>query len=239
MLNHLSGRILLIVDNKAALSKAVDTSTHSGFPISLQIVKRLDKWLSSNASNSLEMRWFPGHCGLFHNELADKAANGHLIGAAPAPIFSIASRLNSYKKVATQEWHSLANPFLQQRPIRFKFKRKTAIPQLWGRPSRQFINSADNNIELFSRYTRLASGHVPIGSYCQKFLPDLNRACLCSHPFQDRRHLTTQCPLVNAKFPHFSSLYGKNNVPNCFSFLKDNPMVASFAGQPLDLDRPP
>ena len=236
----LSGKIIFVIDNKAALSKATDVSSHSGFPISLQIVKHLSSWLQSNHTNYIEFRWFPSHCGLQYNERADKLACTPFPRVAPSPSVTTASRLRHLKRTAVTEWRSQSAAFLARHHIRFKFKRKAAVPQLWGKSSRQFINAADNDISLLSRFTRLTSGHAPIGSYRQKFFPDKSTECSCGHPLQDVEHLSSQCPLVSAKFSSFSIfLFGKNNVTNILTFLKENLTVASFEGQPLDLDRPP
>ena len=112
-----SGRVLLITDNKAAVQKALDVSAHSGFHTSLQIAKKLSAWLLKDNDNAIEFWWFPGHCGLLQNEVADRAASTTFPRVAPAPSITTASRLCAHKLTAVLEWHADAMSFLEQHRI--------------------------------------------------------------------------------------------------------------------------
>ena len=80
-----SGQVLIIADNDAALCASIDTSHHSGFSISLQICKLLNRWFGRFPNNMLQFRWFPGHMGLEINEMADSLA-GTLLPCVNPPI---------------------------------------------------------------------------------------------------------------------------------------------------------
>ena len=203
-------------------------------------MKALNKWFKNLLNNKLEFWLFPGHSGLFINEASDWLAGSTYPRASPAPSITSASWLTVHCSTAVLDWQSHLQAFLDRRHIHFKLKWESTVPQLWGNKGRQFIHTANNDMQLFTWFTRLASGHAPISSYHAKFFPSLNTKCPCSSGFQDVHHITVLCPLDHNKFLSFASfLFSFDNTKNQLFFLKQNTMVASFTGQPLDLDHPP
>ena len=72
---------------------------------------------------------------------------------------------------AVTDWRLQALLLLQARRIQLKVRHMPMQPQLWGNKGQQFYDLTANDINLFGRFTRLISGHAPIGSYRQWFFP--------------------------------------------------------------------
>ena len=141
---------------------------------------------------------------------------------------------------AVSDWRLQALPLMAARRIQLKTRRSPALPQLWGAKGRQFIDLAENNIELLGRFTRLISGHAPISSYRRKFFPQQNYLCPFDGALQDIQHVTVQCPKYSAKFSSFAHfLFSNKNAKKSIAFLKQNLTAVSFQDQPLDIDLPP
>ena len=161
----LQGQVIIIGDNEAALCASCDNSPHSGFMLSLQICKLLQHWFTASPGNLLQFHWFPSHTGLEINELADELAGANLPYVNPPNEITTASRRRSFMPIAVSDWHAQAAPSLQARRIQLKARCSPMKPQLWGIKSCQFYDLVGNDINLFSRFVRLISGHAPIGSY--------------------------------------------------------------------------
>ena len=118
---------------------------------------------------------------------------------------------------AVTNWCTQALLIIQARRIQLKVKHTPMQPQLWGIKGRQFYDLMGNDINLFGCFTWLISGHVPIGSYRQKFFPQQNMLCPADGQFQDIQHVTIQCPKYLAKFSSFANFLfsNKNAKINC------------------------
>ena len=198
------------------------------------------KWFSQSPNNRLVLRWFPGHEGLSINELADALAGQDLPCVHPRSTATTASRKRRHMACAVIDWRLQALPLMMARRVQLKMRRTPALPQLWGVKGRQFIDLAENNIGLLGRFTRLISGHAPIGSYRRKFFPMQSYQCPVDGAFQDIPHVTVQCPKYSAKFPSFAQfLFSSKNAKKSIFFLKQNSTVVPFEDQPLDIDLPP
>ena len=236
----LTGSVVIVADNEAALSTACSTSIHSGFHSSLAVCKLLARWFHRSSENQLHLRWFPGHEGFLLNELADSLAGQDIPCVHPRIQATIASRKRAHMTRAVSDWRLQALPLMTQRRIQLKTRRSPAVPQLWGAKGRQFIDLAENNIELLGRFSHLISGHAPIGSYRRKFFPQQNSLCPVDGVFQDIQHVTVQCSKYLAKFPSFTQfLFSNKNAKKSIAFLKQNSTAVSFEDQPLDIDLPP
>ena len=186
------------------------------------------------------MRWFPGHEGLVLNELADSLAGLDTPCVNPHTHDTTASCKRKFMARTVADWRLQALPLMQARRIQLKVRRSPAMPQLWGAKGHQFIDLAENNIGLLGRFTRLISGHAPIGSYRRRFFPEQNTLCPINGSFQDLQHITVQCPKYSAKFPSFPHfLFSNKNAKKSIEFLKQNSTAVSFEDQPLDIDLPP
>ena len=232
--------MIIVADNEATLKASCTTSPHLGFPTSLSICTLLAKWFTQSPYNQLQLRWFPGHSELELNELADSLAGQAFPCVHPLTHDTITSRKRHFMAQAVIDWRLQALPLMQARRIQLKVRHSPAVPQLWGAKGRQFIDLAENNIGLLCRFSRLISGHVPIGSYRRRFFPQQNTLCPFDGSFQDTQHITVQCPKYSAKFPSFPHfLFSNKNAKKSIEFLKQNSTAVSFEDQPLDIDLPP
>jgi len=77
---------------------------------------------------------------------------------------------------------------------------------------------------LCARFTRMTTGHAPIGEYCQHFFPNTPLGCPCGQAeLQTREHIVMQCPQYD---PATRPI---NIVINSFiHFLNDNPSAFCF-----------
>jgi len=77
---------------------------------------------------------------------------------------------------------------------------------------------------LCARFTRMTTGHAPIGEYRQRFFPDSSLSCPCGNAnVQTCEHIIMQCDL------HDLSTRLCNIVINSFvHFLADNPTAEGF-----------
>jgi len=77
---------------------------------------------------------------------------------------------------------------------------------------------------LYARFTRMTTGHAPIGEYRQRFFPQLSTSCPCGKAeVQTREHIVMECDR------HDPSTRPCNIIINSFvHFLADNPEAFSF-----------
>jgi len=77
---------------------------------------------------------------------------------------------------------------------------------------------------LCARFTRMTTGHAPIGEYRQRFFPHLPSSCPCGNAeVQTREHIVMECER------HNPSTRPCNIIINSFvHFLADNPEAFSF-----------
>jgi hypothetical protein len=69
-------------------------------------------------------------------------------------------------------------------------------PQL--RPTARFLKM---DRQTFSRVIQARTGHAHIGSYYRTFVPTIPTQCACSHNYQTRHHILSECHL-HANYRH-------------------------------------
>ena len=84
-------------------------------------------------------------------------------------------------------------------------------------PSIGFTNA------LCAQFTRLTTGHAPIGEYRQRFFPHTSLSCPCGQAsIQTREHIVMQCP------QHINSRPCNIIINSFVHFLNENPTAFSF-----------
>ena len=117
----------------------------------------------------------------------------------------------------------MSNPKRGQLFLNFEDENQKVIKPTYAKggswlPSIGFTNS------LCTCFTRMTTGHAPIGEYRQRFLPHLPISCPCSKAeVQTREHIVMECDTYDL------STRPCNIIINSFVyFLADNPSAFSF-----------
>ena len=201
IVDNTQGPVLMFIDNQATLRSLFSTKLHTAFQLALMNSKNMFKWVSLAPDNMIEFRWMPCHLGFALNELADKAAEQTPIGPPAFPHHSLASLLRKNRSLVINEWRLGWHIFAESKELKLKKKKCLYMPNAWDGKGKQFTKLA-HNITLFSRFTRLISGHAPTGKYHQCFFPQEPRGCTCFEEFQSRSHLLVECPKYTFKFSY-------------------------------------
>ena len=181
----------------------------------------------------------PSHLGFHLNELADAAAEQIPIGPPAFPRPSLASHLCANQSLVIHEWRMGWRAFAESKELQLKRKNRLYLPNAWDGKGKQFSNLA-HDIMMFSRFTRLVSGHAPTGEYRERFFPSKPRGCTCFAEFQTRSHLLVECPKYSSKFSSMIAFNKTlNNTYKIFRYLKDNPNAFTFVDEPIDIFEPP
>ena len=233
------GSVIVFIDNQLTLKAMFKVTAHSAFELARDNSQIIQNWLSMDGNNQIKFRWVPSHLGFAINELADKAADVTPVGPFPQPKHNIASRLRHNKSLTITEWRANWSKFTANKRLKLKKKKKAMQPNCWEGKGNQFMNNADN-METFSRFTRLISGHAPTGEYRSWFFPNEPQGCTCLAEYQSHAHLLTECPRYKSKFSSLPAFYLANkNMTKIFKFLSDNLSAFTFMDEPIDIYDPP
>ena len=236
---NVQGPVIVFIDNQATIKAMFKVTAHSAFELSRDNSQTIIQWLDMDDRNHIEFRWVPSHLGFEINELADSAADTSIVGPFPQPKHNIASRLRHNKASTVIEWRTSWSRFIATKRLKLKKKKKVLLPNCWDGKGNQFMNNA-NDIETFSRFTRLISGHAPTGEYRSRFFPNEPTGCLCFTEYQSHVHLLTECPRYKSKFSSIDAFYVANkNMVNIFKYLSDNKTAFTFTDEPIDIFDPP
>ena len=95
-----------------------------------------------------------------------------------------------------------------------------------------FLHAAGHDSRLFARFTRVLTGHAPIGAFRSRFHLDGPVDCLCGQPVETVEHILGDCPVWVRKWAPRSRLLDSivrlDPFADVLWFLKHNPLAATF-----------
>ena len=179
----------------------------------------------------LIISWCPSHMGIAENEFIDQQLRNHR-GDKAAFLLTRRRLLRDMRTRTEDMWKRIWRKNKSASLLRFKNSRSAIHPTL-GTNRNRFIVACHNSIQLFSRFVRIGTNHMPSSEYRERFRFTGNtlacQFCPRQPPFS-REHIMCRCVRY---VDRFSSLYAFNRLRQNFvaliAFLKRNPSAVSFA----------
>jgi len=217
--------IIVITDSIATAKKVFKLKTDPLQNMFILLTSAIDFFFRKDGRNKIQFWFCPSKAKWPKHKLVDDQVKADNC----APIFpSKESHLFNKKKECNNilsEWQNsfMSNPKRGQCFLDFEDEKQKVIIPTYTKgsswlPSIGFTNS------LCARFTRMTTGHAPIGEYRQRFLPHLPISCPCGKAeVQTREHIVMECDA------HDPSTHPCNIIINSFvHFLADNPSAFSF-----------
>jgi len=217
--------IIVITNSITAAKKFFESKTDPLQNMFILVTSAIDSFFQKDGRNKIQFWFCPSKAKWPKHKLVDDQVKADKC----APIFpSKELHLFNKKKECDNilsEWQDsfMSNPKREQLFLNFEDKNQKVIKPTYAKggswlPSIGFTNS------LCTRFTRMTTGHAPIGEYRQRFLPHLPISCLCSKAeVQTREHIIMECDTYDP------STHPCNIIINSFvHFLADNPSTFSF-----------
>jgi len=217
--------ITVITDALPAARKILESQPNPLQKAILPLVEKMRAFLSQDSQNSIQFWQCPKKVEWPQHKLVDnqvKASKDEPI--LPSKNSHLFSKKKKYDS-ALKEWQDnfVTSKKRGQLFLDFEDKKQVVIKPTYAKggswlPSIGFTNA------LCAQFTRMATGHAPIGEYQQRFFPNSSLRCPCgTADIQTQEHIVMQCLRHN---PHTRLV---NIVINSFvHFLIDNPSTFSF-----------
>jgi len=217
--------IIVITDSLTAARKIVESHVSPFQAVVAPLAVQIKEFLCKDSRNSIQFWHCPNKAEWPRHQLVDKIAKeSHTQPSFPCKNSFLFSRKKECDDLI-QEWQtSFVNTenkgrlFLEFEDSNLQVIKPTYTNGGSWLPSIGFYNS------LCARFTRMTTGHAPIGEYKQRFFPNEPTNCPCGlAEVQTREHIVLQC-----------SLYEPSTRPinrclnNSVHFLHDNPTAFSF-----------
>jgi len=217
--------ITVITDSIAAAKKILESKVDPLQNMFIPLASAIKTFLSKDGRNKIHFWYCPSRAEWPRHKLVDDQVKA----SSCTPTFpSKESHLFSRKKECDNilcEWQTHFAKSLKKGHyfLNFEDEKERVIKPTYAKggswlPIIGFTNS------LCARFTRMTTGHAPIGEYRQRFFPHLPSSCPCGNAeVQTREHIVMECER------HDPSTRPCNIIINSFvHFLADNPEAFSF-----------
>jgi len=217
--------ITVITDSIAAAKKILESKVNPLQNMFIPLASAIKMFLSKDGRNKIRFWYCPSKAEWPRHKLVDDQVKA----SSCVPTFpSKESHSFSRKKECDNilcEWQTYFAKSLTKGHyfLKFKDEKEKVIEPTYAKggswlPVIGFTNS------LCARFTRMTTGHAPIGEYRQRFFPHLPTSCPCGKAeVQTREHIVMECDR------HDPFTRPCNIIINSFvHFLADNPEAFSF-----------
>ncbi|OCH90074.1 hypothetical protein OBBRIDRAFT_696197, partial [Obba rivulosa] len=218
------------VDNKGAGRAILDPSVHSAQMCSILACARVREFLRRSNTHHVHIHWCPSHVGIVPNEFVDGEAKEALREDAPHDVSISAARSDIIERMRGA-WRA------QAEQVTYRGRHLALPSKYWRNPSHTlrgnpFLARMGGDARLFARFTRVVTGHAPVGDFRERFHLDGPVDCLCGHAVESIQHILWQCPVWIRKWRPQSRMLEELERLDPFAdvlwFLRMNPLAATF-----------
>jgi ribonuclease HI len=182
-------RVFIFADSSSAIGAILDAKPHPGQQFSLLFRSHIDQIFSSAQGDlRVEVKWTPGHAGVFGNELVDRRAK-EAITLQPVAGGTIAYARERASRKPLKQWRKawLAHPKTSWSDVGLSMPPTKRPNEIWA--------DCGSDRGLSSRLAQVLTGHGHYGDYYRRFVPTERTDCPCGAQRQTREHILWECPI--------------------------------------------
>jgi ribonuclease HI len=215
-------QIVIFADSSSAIGAAIDPRPHPGQQFSLLFRSHVDSLFDLTQGDlRIEVKWTPGHAGVFGNELVDRRAK-EAASLRPVAGGTIAYARERASRRTLKVWQEawLEHPKSSWSDVGLSLPPSTRPDQIW--------HEVGDDRALSSRLAQILTGHGHFGDYYRRFVPTERPGCSCGADVQSREHILGQCPLYDHVRHHLEKVDPHLSLPTILGTLEGRQALVAF-----------
>jgi ribonuclease HI len=215
-------RVVIFADSSSAIGGIVDPRPHPGQQFSLLFRSHVDSLFDlTQGELRIEVKWTPGHAGVFGNELVDRRAK-EAASLRPVAGGTIAYARECTSRRPLKVWQKawLDHPKTSWSDVGLSLPPSARPDQIW--------HEVGSDRGLSSRLAQVLTGHGHYGGYYRRFVPLERSGCSCGAELQSRKHVLTECPLYDHVRHHLENVDRHISMPRILGTPEGRQALIAF-----------